>query len=121
MLNTDRHIPRDPTNILKQLEPLLAAAHNSSVGFALFDRKLRYCFINDGLALMHRLPTSVHFGATLRAILAATAEKVEPVFEKVFSTGNAELHQEFSGGMPSRQEESIGLSAIFLSLRRLPT
>jgi DNA-binding CsgD family transcriptional regulator len=99
-------IQHDPTNILKQLEPLLTTAHNSlSIGFALFDRRLRFCFINDALASMNRLPTRVHFGATLRAILAATAEKVEPVFDKVFSSGNAELHHEFSGGMPSRREE----------------
>jgi DNA-binding CsgD family transcriptional regulator len=102
----NRHIQHDPTQILRQLEPLLATANNSfSIGFALLDRRLRYRFVNDALATMNRLPGKAHLGASVRAVLATTAEKVEPVFEKVFSTGKAELHYEFRGGMPSRREE----------------
>ena len=105
-LVTDRYIQQEPIKILKQLEPLLTTAHDSpSIGFALFDRKLRYCFVNDALAAMTRLPAKVHIGAPLRAVAGETAEKVEPAFEKVFSTGKTVLQHEFSGGLPSRREE----------------
>jgi DNA-binding CsgD family transcriptional regulator len=108
------NILHDPTQILNQLEPLLTAACNSwSIGFALFDRKLRYRFVNDGLAAMNRLSVKAHVGAPLRAILADTAEKVEPVFEKVFSTGKAVLNYEFSGGFPSRREEACWRTSYF--------
>jgi DNA-binding CsgD family transcriptional regulator len=97
----------DPVNILKRLEPLLTAAHNSwSIGFALLDRKFRYRFVNDALAVMNRVSVKAHIGTPVRTILADTAEKVAPVFEKVFSTGQAVLHYEFSGSMPSRKEKA---------------
>lgn len=109
----DRHI-QNPAHILKQLEPLLSAAQDSpSIGFALIDRRLRYRVVNNTLASMNRLPRKAHIGTSVRAVLAATAEKVEPVFDKVFSTGNAELHYEFSGGMPSRREEVDWLVSYF--------
>lgn len=104
----------DATRILKQLEPLLAAARNSwSIGLGVFDRKLRYCFLNEALAAMHRLSVSEHLGVTVRAILAETAEKVEPMFDKVFSTGKAILHYEFSGSMPSRREYTHWMVSYF--------
>ena len=103
-----------PIKILKQLEPLLTATPNSfSIGFALLDRRLCYRFVNDALAAMNRLPAKAHLGASVRAVLAATAEKVEPVFEKVFSTGKAEVHYEFRGGMPSRREEVDWVASYF--------
>jgi DNA-binding CsgD family transcriptional regulator len=107
-------IPHAPTNILKHLEPLLTTAHNSlSIGFALLDRRLRYVFVNDALALMNRLPSRAHLGASVRAVLGATAEKLEPLYEKVFSTGNSELHYEFSGGTRSRREEVDWVVSLF--------
>lgn len=100
------HPQHDPIKILKQLEPLLSAAPSSlSIGFALVDRSLRYSFINSALASMNRLPAKAHIGATLRKVLSVTAEKIEPVYDNVFSTGKARLGYEFSGGMPSRREE----------------
>jgi DNA-binding CsgD family transcriptional regulator len=110
---TNRHIQRDPLKILQQLEPLLTAANSSSIGFALFDRRLRYRFVNDALAAMNRLPGKAHLGSSVRVVLAATAEKVEPVFEKVFSTGKPELHYEFRGGLPSRREEVDWVASYF--------
>jgi DNA-binding CsgD family transcriptional regulator len=99
-------IQHDPTNILKHIEPLLNTANNSfSIGFALLDRRLRYLVVNDALASMNRLPVKAHLGASVRAVLGATADKVEPLYEKAFSTGKAELQYAFSGGLPSRREE----------------
>jgi len=112
--STTNTIQRDPTKILQQLAPLLTAAHNSwEIGFALLDRKLRYRFVNDALASMNRLSAKAHIRAPLRAIMAETADKVEPVFEKVFSTGKAVLQYEFSGGLPSRKEKAYWRVSYF--------
>src|SRR4051794_26242445 len=98
---SEGNVPPYPATILKQLEPVLAAAQKSlAMGFALIDRKMRYCFVNDALARMNNVAAKTHVGTSLRTILGTTADKVEPVYEKVFSTGKAELHYAFSGGMP---------------------
>jgi DNA-binding CsgD family transcriptional regulator len=107
MFITDANIQHDPAKILRQVEPLLATAHNSwSIGFALVDRKLCYRFVNDALATMNRVSVKGHIGTPVRTILADTAAKVEPLLDRVFSTGEPVLQYEFSGGLPSRKEEA---------------
>ena len=96
------------------LEPLLAKIQKSpSIGFALLGRTLRYEFVNNALASMNRVPSKAHLGATLRVILADTAKKVEPVFDRVFSAGKAVLNYEFSGEMPSRVGEAHWIVSYF--------
>jgi DNA-binding CsgD family transcriptional regulator len=62
---------------------------------------------------MNRLPSKAHLGASVRSVLGATAEKIEPLYEKVFSTGTAELHYEFSGGLPNRREQVDWVLSLF--------
>lgn len=65
------------------LDAVLAA---SPVGFALFDRDLRFVRVNPTLAAMHGQTIEEHAGRSLRQILPAGADLLEPLVRQVFAT-----------------------------------
>ncbi len=57
------------------------------VGLAFLDRELRFVRINEALAAMNGRSVEEHLGATLGAILPEIASIMEPLFRRVFDTG----------------------------------
>jgi PAS domain S-box-containing protein len=57
------------------------------VGLAFLDRELRYVRINEALAAMNGRSVEEHLGATLGSILPEVASTLEPLFRRVFETG----------------------------------
>jgi DNA-binding CsgD family transcriptional regulator len=90
-----KHGPNSPPWIsyahpaaLQETEQLLAGYFNAPmVGFAICDRKLRFQAINRHLAAMNGVPVEAHLGKTLRQILGDVASRIEPLFRRVFLTG----------------------------------
>jgi len=72
------------------------------VGLAFVDRELRFVRINDALAAMHGVPPAAHLGRTMWEALGEYAEKVEPFFHRVLSTGTPVLDQELRLGLPGQ-------------------
>ena len=85
---------------------LLDSMLNSApVGFAFYDRDLRYVRLNQRLADMHGVPLAAHLGKRYRDLLpqgASTdlADASERMLLQVFRTGEPATDQEISGTMP---------------------
>jgi PAS domain S-box-containing protein len=60
---------------------------NAPVGLAFLDRELRYVRINEALAGMNGRSVEEHLGATLASIVPEIASTVEPLFRRVFESG----------------------------------
>jgi PAS domain S-box-containing protein len=78
---------------LALLDTVLRAA---PVGLAFLDRDLRFVRINEALAAMNGRSVEEHLGATLGAILPEIAPTLEPLFRRVFQTGEAITDVELS-------------------------
>jgi PAS domain S-box-containing protein len=80
-----------------QLETLLTQA---PVGFAYFDRDLRYLLINDRLAQMNGLSVEAHLGKTIAEIVPSLLPTVQQVVARILATGEPMVGHEFSGETP---------------------
>src|SRR5207248_6861294 len=81
------------------------------VGLAFLDRELRYVRINEALAAMNGRSVEEHLGATLASIVPEIASTVEPLFRRVFETGEPIRDVELS--RPAARE--TGRTAYFLA------
>jgi len=76
------------------LDSLLAHA---PIGFAFFDREYRYERINEILANINGLTPEEHMGKSIRDVVPSTAAAVEPIIDRIFTTGIAEDEIEIEG------------------------
>ena len=89
---------RDPLQLLGAL------FCTPALGFALFDRQLRYHAVNRSLASMNGVPAEAHLGKTLVQVLGNAAEMVELAVQRVFVTGETILNSHLSAELPTRTE-----------------
>jgi PAS domain S-box-containing protein len=75
-------------------------------GIGLWDREFRFQRVNRALAAINGLPQEAHVGKHLREVVPALADRVEPLYRQVLTTGkpliNMELEGE-TGGFPGEQ------------------
>jgi signal transduction histidine kinase len=72
---------------LALLDSMLA---NAPIGFAFFDRRLRFVRVNQFFAKMNDVPMSRHLGRTVREVLPKPVERLlEQNIQKVFEHGRA--------------------------------
>jgi PAS domain S-box-containing protein len=76
------------------LELLLS---QSPVGFALFDRDLRYVLVNDALAAMTGLSADAMIGRSYVETVPQLARTGEPLMRRVLATGDAVVNDEIAG------------------------
>src|ERR1700730_2242982 len=112
---TSRHRrTKDSHQEIGKSNQILAALHLSpNVGFAICDSQLRFKSINSALASMNGVPLKTHLGKTVRDILGVAAAKIEPIFRKVFLTGEPELKVELSIELPTRKEVGHWIESYF--------
>ena len=93
------------SEVFSEPEQLLAAFSSTpTVGFAIFDNQLRYQAVNQALVEINGIPADAHLGKTVRQVFGdAIAERVEPAFEHVLTTGQR-LQFEITAKLPSRTE-----------------
>src|SRR5271170_1609554 len=90
---------------LFESEQLLNAYFSASkVGLVILDTDLRFLAINQTLAEMNGIPAEAHLGKSLREILGALAELIEPQYRRVFATGQPVLNLALSAVLPTRTE-----------------
>jgi DNA-binding CsgD family transcriptional regulator len=85
-------------------EPTLCGLGASSIGVAVFNRKIRYCAINHTLASFDRVPAEAHLGKPLDPIIGNLANVVGERIERVLHTGQAVTGFEVSGKLPRRPD-----------------
>jgi PAS domain S-box-containing protein len=78
----------------KQFEELELIYRSIPLGFAVFDRELRYLRVNDSLARIHSLPPEEHVGRSVHEIIPKLAEEVAAEVRQVFETGRSILNAE---------------------------
>ena len=78
-----------------------AALASAPVGFAFYDRELRFTRINPALAAINGAPVDEHIGRTLREMLPALADFLEPILRGVIDTGQAVRDLEVEGQTPA--------------------
>ncbi|MCY1009012.1 PAS domain S-box protein [Nannocystis pusilla] len=89
---------------------LTAILDGAQIGFAVFDRELRYRRINRALAAINDLPVEVHLGQRLSEVVPWVAPLIEPMLERVRDRGETISDVEVSVMLPQRQ----GLPGHFL-------
>ncbi|MFN2976438.1 two-component system sensor histidine kinase NtrB [Terriglobus aquaticus] len=98
---------RSTQDTLALLDSMLSVA---PVGFAFFDREMRYVRVNQTLAETHGVPVAAHSGKRLRDLMPpgaslSVAEQKEHWIDHVFRTGEAVHDREIKGEMPGRPGE----------------
>jgi DNA-binding CsgD family transcriptional regulator len=99
-----RYIPR---------ENLLSAVDASAIGIVICDRRLRYKALNRSVAEMHNVPVEALIGHTLHEILGNMAEKVVPLWENVFASGQRLSNLEVTGKLPKRSGVGRWIENLF--------
>ncbi|SEB46585.1 sensor histidine kinase [Terriglobus roseus] len=106
---------RGTQETLNLLDAMLSGA---PIGFAFYDRQLRYVRINERLAAMHGVPMEKHIGRRFRDLIprgASTrvADEVERLVQRVFATGEAIAEYQLSGVLPGDEARRTWLVSYF--------
>ena len=97
---------------------LLHALNDSKVGVVICDRRMRYKALNESTAEIHNVPIGAHLGHYFHEILGNLADKVVPLWEEVFSTGQPSPNLEVTGTLPKRQHAGRWIENLFPLLDR---
>ncbi|MFN8489368.1 MAG: PAS domain S-box protein [Caldilineaceae bacterium] len=81
----------------RQLAELQAVYATAPIGLAVLDCDLRYVRLNERLAEINGRSIREHWGRTVREIVPALADVVEPHFQQVLATGEPLLGVEING------------------------
>ena len=65
---------------------LQALFASDEIGLGLVDTDLRYVMVNDALAEANGVPADEHAGRTVREVLPAFADQIEPMLQSVIDT-----------------------------------
>jgi PAS domain S-box-containing protein len=106
-------VTRDITE-RKTAEEELAKAHNlletlltqAPIGFAYFDRDLRFLRINQRLAETNGLPVAAHLGKTIGEVVPELLPIAKKVVNQILTTGQPVENHEFSGEITSMPGET---------------
>jgi PAS domain S-box-containing protein len=90
-------LPRSESSARRHPEGIGPIYHSAHVGLCVLDRDLRFVHINAHLAQINGIPADDHIGRTVREILPALAEVLEPGLRRVIDTGEAAHDVEVSG------------------------
>ncbi len=83
-----------------QLHELDTLYRTAPIGLGLFDRDLRFLRINERLAEINGLSVEQHLGRTAYEIVPDLVPLAEPLFRRVFETGEPILGSELRGTTP---------------------
>src|SRR5262245_6256551 len=69
----------------------------SPIGLCLVDTSLCFVRVNERLATIDGVPVSEHIGRPIRDVVPTMAEKIEPLYHQVISSGQPMVEQEIHG------------------------
>ena len=85
---------------------LLAFVDATPVGLALIRRDHRFVHVNEMAARIDGLPRERYVGSTVTELLPRIAERVVPIYEAVFQTGEPRLGIEIDATLPETGDET---------------
>ena len=88
-----------PISYSEELEVIYRTA---PVGLCVLDDELRFVRINERLAEINGVPAEEHLGRTVRDVLPALADEVEPLLRGVLTTGEPVVDVEITGETPAQ-------------------
>jgi PAS domain S-box-containing protein len=92
--------------LLETLALLDSMLSNAPIGFAFFDRELRYVRVNEFLAQLHEMTAEEHLGRRpVEVYPPPVGEAKQTVLRQVFETGQAVRDVSLSGELPHRPGE----------------
>jgi DNA-binding CsgD family transcriptional regulator len=94
-------------------EQLLSALNDSKVGVVICDRRMQYKALNETVAEIHDVPVEAHMGHRFHQIIGGLAEKVVPLWESVFATGQPLTNLQVTGYLPKRSEMGHWVENLF--------
>ena len=94
-------------------EKLLSALNDSKVGVVICDRRMRYKALNKTVAEIHNVPIEAHLGHCFHEIIGHMADKVIPLWENVFVTGQPSPSLEVTGRLLKRSETARWIENLF--------
>ena len=94
-------------------ENLLSALDASTIGFVICDRRLRYKALNRSVAKIHNVPVEAHLGHKFHEILGSFAERVVPLWENVFASGQCLSNLDITGQLPKRSGVGRWIENLF--------
>ena len=86
----------------RRLGELEALYHGAPIGLSLVDTDLRFIRINAALAEMDGMSAEQHLGRTLREVLPALADQLEPLYRGVLDSGEPVRGREICGETPAQ-------------------
>ena len=115
MVNEIARQRRGTQETLNLLDAMLSGA---PIGFAFYDRQLRYVRINEQLAAMHGVPVEQHIGRRFRDLIprggsTRVADDAERLVERVFRTGEPVPDYPLSGVLPGDEASRSWLVSYF--------
>ena len=93
--------------------PFEALFGDAPVGFAFFDRDLRYLRVNAKLAEINGLPVEAHVGHTVPELLPDMDPGVLDAFRHVLETGEPLIGAEFTGATHASDEERSFSASVY--------
>lgn len=87
--------------VRSSLTELQTIYDNAPVGLCVIDRNRRFVRVNSRLAEINGLPARDHIGRTVGEVLPDLVSQSEPLFERIFTTGEPVVDVEISGETPA--------------------
>ncbi len=115
--SSSERTPSRARELERTLAVLDALFESPSVGFAFFDRELRYARINDMLAAINGPPVMEHLGRTVQEVLGAAGEDLAAMLRRVLDTGMPLTGIEVAASPPSTPDEVRDFVASFFPVR----
>ncbi len=106
---------RGTQDTLNLLDSMLNGA---PIGFAFYDRDLRYVRLNEHMAQLHGLPAAAHIGKRhrdllLKGVSADLVDETERLLLQVFRTAEPITDREITGTMPDGTARRTWLTSYF--------
>jgi DNA-binding CsgD family transcriptional regulator len=86
---------------------------SSTIGIVICDRRLRYKALNCSVAKIHNVPVEAHLGHKFDEILGSFADRVAPLWEKVFASGQRLTNLDITGQLPKRSSVGRWIENLF--------
>ena len=86
---------------------------DSKVGVVICDRRFRYKALNQSISEIHNVPIEALLGHSFYQALGGLAEKVVPLWEKVFAAGQPLSNLEVTGQLPKRSGVTRWIENLF--------
>jgi two-component system cell cycle sensor histidine kinase/response regulator CckA len=104
-------------SVRKQLAELELIYRSVPLGFAVYDRDLRYLRVSDELTMAHHPSPTGHVGRTVYEVIPELAEEVAAKLRRVFETGESILNVERRFAVPTTPESWGHSLASYYPLR----